>query len=440
MLLRIIIKNFLSFDDEVQFDMFPNPKRTTLPEHVYSEKRDIPLLKQAAIFGPNASGKSNLVKALEFVRSFVTLKSFLTNIELEKFFYNLKKDAKKDPISIAIEFEHNKKTFLYEIEIGLKCVEYEALIETFPLKSTSDIVFERRNKSVTVGNGHKADNAVAEATKKLIAKNPMSSLLSLNREFPIIPDSRCDIAYKWFRDKLNVIGVHSFIPSLIDILHSNKTMFEFARQLIFSLEVGIKDFTLKDEDFDSWVKQHLKLAGHLPKDMNDIEHLSLNANNTPVWSFSIENGIRKVYRLVFENLGKNGYVGHLDSSSQSDGTLRVLTLLPALYLAIKDSATVVVDELNYCLSSTMVKGIVAFFAESTSNGQLIFTTHDNLLLAEKDYLRSDEVWFVDKKDGSSKMYSHNDFREHHTMSIYKGYIEGRFGAIRFINLLRKDAQ
>ena len=95
MLLRIILKNILSFDDEVQFDMFPNPKRTTLPEHVYSEKRDIPLLKQAAIFGPNASGKSNLVKALEFVRSFVTLKSFLSNIELEKFFYNLRKMPKR---------------------------------------------------------------------------------------------------------------------------------------------------------------------------------------------------------------------------------------------------------------------------------------------------------------------------------------------------------
>ena len=95
-------------------------------------------------------------------------------------------------------------------------------------------------------------------------------------------------------------------------------------------------------------------------------------------------------------------MGSLDTSMQSDGTLRALTLLPALYYACKQGKTVVVDEINCCLSPTMVKGIVEYFAKTAdTNGQLIFTTHDNQLLDERDILRSDEIWFVDKREGAS---------------------------------------
>jgi AAA15 family ATPase/GTPase len=163
--------------------------------------------------------------------------------------------------------------------------------------------------------------------------------------------------------------------------------------------------------------------------------LSLNSNNTPILSTAIENGISKVYQLMFENVGKNGFVGHLDAGSQSEGTLRSLMLLPALYLASKRGKIVVVDDINISLSHSMVKGLIGYFANmEDTNGQLIFTTHDIQLLDEKSILRSDEVWFVDKKDGASIMYSHNDFKEHHSISMYNGYNEGRFGAIRFINL------
>ena len=86
----------------------------------------------------------------------------------------------------------------------------------------------------------------------------------------------------------------------------------------------------------------------------------------------------------------------------------------------------------------MVKGIVEFYAKTDdTNGQLIFTTHDTQLLDEEDILRSDEIWFVDKKNGSSILYSHNDFKNH-TISTYRGYNEGRYGAIRYVRLWRGD--
>ena len=112
----------------------------------------------------------------------------------------------------------------------------------------------------------------------------------------------------------------------------------------------------------------------------------------------------------------------------------MLTLLPAIYDCINKDKTVVIDEINNCLHPSIVEGIVGLFANNdNSKGQLVFTTHDIELLDVKDIMRSDEIWFTDKKDGGTIMYSHNIFKEHNTLSILRGYKEGRFGAIKYID-------
>ena len=438
MLLRLIIKNFLSFDDEVQFDMFPNMKRTQMADHIYTDLCDVPVLKQTAIYGQNGAGKSNLVKALEFMRAFALDKDFIKSIEIDKFFYLLKDNASNAPISLSLEFEQNKKFYFYEIEIGPKQVVKEGLYESFPKESRQDLVYERKEREVTFAKT--VDSTIMDAIKKLLGKNPMSSLMALNSEFPIVADERCARAAKWFNEKLEIIGVHSFLPTLIDMLRDNKPMMEFVKALVHCLGVGVNAMNLQETDFDSWAKNHIAIAKNLPIDMDKVKSMSLSANSTPVLSINVKGGVRKVYQLIFDNIGKNGFVGRLDTSMQSDGTLRALTLLPALYYACKLGKTVVVDEINCCLSPTMVKGIVEYFAKTNgTNGQLIFTTHDNQLLDEKDILRSDEIWFVDKREGASVLYSHNDFKEHHTISPYRGYNEGRYGAIRFVKLIEDNA-
>ena len=149
MILRIILKNFLSFDNEVQFDMFPNMKRTHLNHHIYTLFGEVPVLKQAAIYGANGAGKSNLVKALEFIRTFACDKNFIRKIELQKFFYLLKSNPTIDPICIAVEFEFKKKYFFYEVEIGMTGVLRESLSETFPKEERMELVFERKKNKVT---------------------------------------------------------------------------------------------------------------------------------------------------------------------------------------------------------------------------------------------------------------------------------------------------
>jgi AAA15 family ATPase/GTPase len=437
MLLRLILKNFLSFDGEMQFDMFPNMKRTLLSNHIYKQ-HSVPLLKQAAIYGPNAGGKSNLVKALEFLRAFVINKDFLKNLEIEKFYYLLKNDAKKEPISLSIEFwsEQKKQFFFYEIEVTTKSILKESLYESFPKKGEFELVSKREGRKVEFSQP--VNDVIKKITELMLAKNPLSSLLSIYDELPISPDTRCKTATKWFKEQLEIIGIHSFSPILIDLLRKNERMMSFVGKLVKKLDVGVSNLNIQETDFDAWAQSHLNMAEKISNDLDDIKSLSLNENNTPVLSIDIENGIKKVYQLIFNNMGKNGFKGYFEPNMQSDGTLRALTLLPALYYACKEAKVVVVDEINFCLSPTMVKGIVEYFADNNSNGQFIFTTHDIQLLDEESILRSDEIWFVDKREGASVLYTHNDFKEHHTISRQKGYNEGRYGAIRFVKLYDYD--
>lgn len=91
MILRVILKNFLSFNDEVQFDMFPNMKRTTLSNHITMLNEKLPVLKMAAIYGANGAGKSNLLKGINFLKAIALNKSFLDKDTFGKYIFALKR-------------------------------------------------------------------------------------------------------------------------------------------------------------------------------------------------------------------------------------------------------------------------------------------------------------------------------------------------------------
>ena len=104
MILRVILKNFLSFNDEVQFDMFPNMKRTTLSNHITMLDGKLPVLKMAAVYGANGAGKSNLLKGINFLKAIATNKNFLNGDSVGRYMFALKEDAGDEPIELAIEF------------------------------------------------------------------------------------------------------------------------------------------------------------------------------------------------------------------------------------------------------------------------------------------------------------------------------------------------
>ncbi len=435
MILRFSIKNFLSFYKETKFDMFPNPKRTTFPDHVYKDVK-IPLLKQAAIYGANGSGKSNFVDAFFFLKLFTTEKDFLKESMIERSKFRLVESENREPISFLIEFYYQGKYFIYTVQINSNKIEQEELYLSGLGEKENEIIFKRSGGNFSAPS---AENfrELREATEKLIRLNPLSSLLALNTEFPLFKDSRAKIAYKWFNEQLDVIKINSTVPMLIDLMSANKKLLNFANEIFSKTGVGIGSVKINSQPFDQWISdkdENLKEVLQ-KKTLKPNMGLVRIENNKNLYSVSLEKGIRTVKEFIFEQFGQNGFHGNMGIQDQSDGTVRLLTLIPALFNAVENKKVVCIDEFDNSIHPTLMMALMEYFSGIHTNGQLIFTTHETCLLNQQKFMRPDEVWFAEKNEGATRMYSLNDFKEHNTISIEKGYLQGRYGAIPFIGNL-----
>ncbi len=432
MILRLLLKNFLSFNDDTQFDMFPNLKRTSLSGHVKKYEGRVNVLKMAAIYGANGAGKSNLLKAVNFLKAFATDKNFLNKNNIRKYFFALKKEAGAQPIELIIEFiTKSGVPFLYAAEIAKTGVKYESLQVSGLGTSENKPVYVREGNNVTYAV--KPSDEIERMVAGWVEKNPFASLLTINNsDFPILTDEDINAASKWFDDELVIIGLHSFNPRLIDMFRSSKRLNNFATNLFKELDLGINGLKVETENFEDWIQTHD--TGDLTLDKvkklrSGVLSEVIDFRNTR--AISVEKGVQKISQILFEQFGKGDFSKDMDIQAQSDGTVRLLSLVPALYDAMKGGKTVLIDELDHSIHPHLVRELVRYFSREKTSGQLIFTTHQTCLL-NQDFLRTDEVWLVEKKDGCSHMYSLNEFKIHHTINIENGYLDGRYGAIPFI--------
>ncbi len=435
MLLRIKIKNFRSFYEETDFDMFPNPKRTSFPNHVYSDQK-IPLLKQAAFYGANGSGKSNFIEAFNFLKSFVVDKDFMKRITVSRYVFRLIEKENLDPICFTLEFKALEEYFIYSVRLSDDSVEEELYASGLGEKE-NELIYQRVGSKITAPlSDHISE--LKEAIDNMVQNNPKSSLLSLNSEFPILKDKRVATVRNWFEKQLSVMKVNTTVPALIELMSANESLLNFTNEMFANIGVGIEAVKIKSEPLDQWTTEDYKEFKIMLQDENATK---LYTKFEPVvdkknlFSISMENGIRVVKEMVFEQIGANGFHGNLEINNQSDGTIRLLTLIPALYDAIHNKKVVCIDEIDHSIHPTLMVAIMEYFSSVETNGQLIFTTHETCLLNQQKLMRPDEVWFTEKDNGATRLYSLNEFKEHNTLSIEKGYLQGRYGAIPFIGKL-----
>ncbi len=431
MLLRISIQNMLSFYEKTTFDMFPNPKRELFPNHINVEGK-IPLLKHALIYGANGSGKSNFVKVLNFLKSFVTKDNFLSAIDLNDFFFQLVR-SNKDPMKIEIEFFTKGNYYIYEVEIRRS--QKDAIKERLYLSGLGEkedtLIFEREGFTL-----NPTDYSVLSTD--LLKKNNESSVICLNNKLPVVDDKQGHIrtVYKWFLTKFDVVTINSKIPFLIAEMSKDKNLFDYATKILSSLHIT-DSLILEETSLEEWMSDR-KSASEVQQllaanQINDHTNLSLSSRNVNKLNITMKEGKQIVQEFLFEQLGVDGYKKNMNIASQSDGTVRLLTLIPALYKASKGKV-VFIDEVENSMHPNLIYNLLKYFFNSESKGQLICTTHLTLFQDQQDLIRPDELWKVEKVNGNSKMYSFNDYKIHNTMNIEKGYLEGRYGGVPQISI------
>ena len=382
MLLRIRIQNFLSFQKETSFDMLTDPKIEGLPHHI-SKDAPLPLLKQAAIYGANGAGKSNLIKAFVFLKNWVTNPKCLEEIEVCDYSFRMTDEDTKPPICLEVEFLSHQKAYLYKVAISEESIE-ESLYLSGLGKSADTLIFERKDSKLLT---HSLLNE--SAINELLTANKKASLLVLHQGLGASYNPELKSAYEWFEQQLQIVKYPSDYTQLAKQLTSDEKLFDFVEDILQSCDLDI-DGIEREENSDE---------------------------------------------LLFLQYGPDDSVGYIDIEEQSEGTIQLLHLLPVLYQAQQSEKVVLIDAIEGQLHPRLLSALLQYYTDKTPQGQLIFTTHCTPLLDNPTLLRADEVWFAEKKEGSSSLYSLSDFKLGNSLPIATAYLQGRYGAVPSITSL-----
>lgn len=458
MLVRFNVKNFLSFyrreDPEThkimshEFSMIPGKVRLN-PEHIYENKKQN-LLRLSTVYGANASGKSNLVKALAFFQK-MSIEGKCPLGATEKY-SKISSENKSEPSYFEVEILINDEVYSYGFEVilstGVIISEWLAKLSN---ENTIYLFYKNgKNDEYHFDNVLK-NNQILDVYQQGIMGSNVLFLAEMNKDKQAIYLKYPSIeilknVYDWISNNLEIVFPNAPVADASYLI--NTTALSKIAEILNAFGTGIVSVEEIKEEPDKILESlPLKIRRDL---IQQIEFMSQNKEKNPKlkyhWNALIRNrndilGIEmnsehniKAYSLQFEH--KNLDTGiHFKISEESDGTARLFELVEILLS--KKEKTYVVDELDRCLHPTLTYKFIEKFFEYTQNKkvQLIVTTHESRLMDFK-LLRRDEIWFVDKDNsGNSNIYSLEEYNTRFDQKIDKAYLEGRYGGIPLFTTL-----
>lgn len=415
-------RNYLSFKNESVLDLRASAYKQHSP-HVFQGKNEYldakyGVLKTVAIYGANASGKSNVIAALYSMRMFI-LSQLFQKTDTDKMknssFYVIE-PFRLSTDDNSIEFEIVFSNFGSRIQYGFELEKCESADNDFSDESTNyiilsewydidgDNVFERNRTDVKFGS--KYQKALREYTK-LPSDRLYISVLDYFLE-DSLKDEIIGAFIDFFKNKFNV-----FADVFLDVPVKKMGSFAVLSGRLFS-----------DDDFRKKVVQYLRQIDVGITDLVVVEDQILDGMTTKK-----RKRIKTVHKVYDEKRKESGNMA-FDLSQESTGTLRFLNYIQRIIEIQENSGVFVVDELSSKLHPLITKFIIDMFQSSNNNNsQLVFTTHDIFHLS-KEQFRRDEVVFVNKNEyGESTLYSLADLKIREDSTFSKDYILGKYGAI-----------
>jgi len=434
MLIRFLVENFLSFNQEVEFSMVAGRSRQH-PNHITtnSSRNCIDILKMGVIYGANAAGKSNLIAAMSFARKLIVRGTKAKKaILLSRF--KLNHASLNSPAKFTFEFKQGDKYYLYGFELDTHRIHSEWLYEIN--KSSQKLLFERKTddkNETTVEFGHvKYTHKTEEPFFQFIAKGTRANQLFLTETIERgIKDF--EHVHEWFSKSLVFISPDTKFHGLEIKLDRDENFREELLKLLRVFNTGISGIELVEVNFE-------KEVGDIPEELKadlvvDIEIGNKVILNTPLNKrYLIErnqnNEILAWKLMTKHKMSESEAEASFEVAHESDGTQRLMDLIPILINSANDDTVFIIDELDRSLHPSLSYAILEFFlANKSHSNQLIVTTHESTLL-DLELLRRDEIWFVEKNNrGESTVYSLEEFTPRYDKDIRKGYLVGRFGAI-----------
>jgi len=433
MIIRVSMRNYLSFDEENELSMVASGVRSH-PEQVY---RNIAnpvkkVLKLSLIFGPNASGKSNAVKAIDFIRASVTGRAG-TLLPTTTYF------KLQDPVSttasrLEIEFVSGDKLYRYGFLYDSGKYPEEWLFQIMPtrLKPLFHRKANAQNRTIEWGETEfkpKKEREFYEFVNKATPDNKLLLKELRQRALPLY-----ESVYKWF-DKLVIIYPNTRGGDYLH-MYTNMDLQKLYRETLISCDTGISDIGFIDvdpKDIERIVPEPILRdvtanAASLDKTLILIH----TPNRRYILGFRDKMPFLKMMKFIHDVPNSDKKV-QFDLPEESDGTIRLLDLIPLLG-DVKNNRIVVIDELDRSLHPKLTKHIIETCVSNSmhNESQLIATSHDVNLL-DPDLIRRDAIWFVRKnRNMGSTLYSLEEFKPRNDKDLRNAYLEGLYGAIPYI--------
>jgi uncharacterized protein len=442
MLIRLVIQNVYSFAESQEFNMLPRPKIRTPEGHKY-RLGGVELLKLSAVYGANAAGKSNLVKALGLLQNLATGKIASNKIHEARFKFNSNIPTHQ---ILAVEFVQAGNPFYYGVEVTNGEITTEELYRSGTGKVGDVLLFERKKledgtHQLTFSEAFEKD-AKSQLLKAILIEEFLEKDKSIlpwlsKRDNPYLSEVKA--AMQWFEKTLQIITPSTKVAALALRLDADGSFKSFANEMLAAYGLGISKIDVEEVPLVEIIGEDNEDAIHSIKDKMSTEnkgYVALRDKTGDELIIFEENGDLFAKHLTITQTDQSGQEAAFHLDELSDGTIRLLDFLP-LFRGVVDTPKVyVVDELERSMHPSLAKELVTKFShDPKTQGQLIFTTHESNLL-DQSIFRQDEVWFAEKgPNGSTNLYSLSDFKEHHTIDIRKGYLNGRYGAVPFLTNL-----
>jgi uncharacterized protein len=430
MLIEFSVGNYRSFKEKVTFSMVAanlvSQDKDLDSNNVFTVDKELSLVKSAAIYGANASGKSNLAKALQFMKWFMVNSSKETQsteaIGVEKF--RLSTETDDQPSFFEIVFLLDGQQHRYGFTADREKVRSEWLYYVPKTRETK--LFDRQEDKFDVVKVYKADGIAARTRNNAL-------FLSVSAQFNIEKSERI---LNWFTYSFHLVsGLNdkSLLDNTTNLLFRSD-IHDAAIKLIRRMDLDVMGVEIDKPSQDiHYVFSAETLENAPPHVLQD----ALKAAREALESNPMPHHIQTIHR----KFNGNGEQVSLEIFSllreESEGTQKLFALISLIVGTLNNGTLLIIDEFDARLHPLMSRSIVELFNSNETNpnnAQLIVMTHDTNLMSNKIF-RRDQIWFTEKdRYGATALYSLAEYKVRNDASFESDYIKGKYGAIPYIQV------
>jgi AAA15 family ATPase/GTPase len=420
MLIEFNVTNYRSFWECQHLRMTASTAAELKESHTCApaSKETLRLLRSAVVYGPNASGKSNLIKALSFMREMVLHSAQGQEgdaIDASPFLFHESGDSL--PGEFEVIFIADGVRYQYGFAVNRQRIVHEWLL-AYP-QSRAQRWFERSWNEKTQAYDWKFSTSFT-GTRKLWQEATRANALFLSTAIQLNNEQMKPV-FHWFR-KISIIPHNAIMHRAFSVEHcQNEAHKKALLELLNAADLSIRDIRCEKKELE---KEDLPPG--MPREFLD--------------KFLSDFPGGKVVRVFLGHQMKDSdAIVWLPLEEESDGTQKLFDYAGPWLDGLKNGRIFMVDELNNSLHPHILRFILGLFhsaALNRENAQLIFTTHDTSLL-DQEIMRRDQIWFMEKdRHNGSRLYPLSDFKPRNTEALERGYLQGRYGAIPFIGEVR----